>query len=165
MYAEWADKHGFSKRDAGMVKQKFDLLANENKETGDPNCPAPVRRVKHIARAILGRVQAVSLGNRFESDDDSDGTVDCNGVAPRLGARGNKRVAGATGVPNAYRRNSSDSILVDSISQVAMKFTKISDAFTARNHFNIEEVICEEVKKAVSESMNEIKYLLRIRRS
>lgn len=65
----------------------------------------------------------------------------------------------------AYCRNSSDSILVDSIPQIAMKFTDISDAFTTRNHFKVEEVIREEVKKAASESTEEIEESLRNRHS
>lgn len=60
-------------RDVESVKMKFDRLANVKKPTGDPSCPPNVRRAEHIARSILGKVNAISMGD--ESSSDSDGEI------------------------------------------------------------------------------------------
>lgn len=66
----------FAHRDAEIVKQKFNRIANENKNTRDQNCPPVIRREKRIARAILCGVQATSLGGSLSSDYESDSIID-----------------------------------------------------------------------------------------
>ena len=79
------------------IKQKFDRLANEDKKTGNPNWPPVVRRAKYIARSLVIRAHAISLG--FESiqideiDDFTDLTNNSEANIPRntLGARKDSR--------------------------------------------------------------------------
>lgn len=70
LYKFWAISTGYPERYIDSIKQKFDRLANTNKSTVDPNCPAMVRRAKAIAKPILCRAQAQILGTN-NSDDDS----------------------------------------------------------------------------------------------
>lgn len=60
-YEQWANANGYPVRNQPGIKQKFGRLSGENKQTGDPHCPSPVRCAKHIARAILVRAQAATL--------------------------------------------------------------------------------------------------------
>lgn len=50
-------------RDVESVREKFDRLTKTKKSTGDPSCPASVRRAKHISKDILSKVNAVSVGD------------------------------------------------------------------------------------------------------
>lgn len=53
----YASENGRSFRVMDYLRTKFDNLAKTKKPTGDPSCPPNVRRAKHIARDILGRVK------------------------------------------------------------------------------------------------------------
>lgn len=122
------NKYGTEKhlphRVAESLKAKFDRLANTKKPTGDPSCPPSVRRAKHIARYILNKFTAISVGDessdddRKEDNDAKDGIEDLrtassgdgDGGKPdrhirkkrenptRVGDRKRQRKAGAAGV-------------------------------------------------------------------
>ena len=52
-----------------MLKQKFDRLASENKNTGDPFCPSNSMTARIIGQSILVRAVCQSLGICNESED------------------------------------------------------------------------------------------------
>lgn len=54
------------------LKGKFEKLANTKKPTGDPSCLNDVRRAKSIARDMLNRANAGTVGSSSEEDDDSE---------------------------------------------------------------------------------------------
>lgn len=103
------------------------------------------------------------MGGTQSPGDDGDGTKYFPPATSRLGARSGQRVSGATGLPTTSTRRSSDAALLACVSQVADKFAAMSDAYIGRSFGRTEEVIRDEVKKVVGESMQEIKDLLRSR--
>lgn len=123
-YSEWAKENAYSTRDAAMVKQKFDPLANENRPTGDPNCPPSVRRAKRFARAIIGRAQAIALGGTREYDDDLDDTSSGggSGASQHVGSRVTGRSSGAAGVRAGTSRVTNEAALVACVSRWRKSF-------------------------------------------
>lgn len=59
-----------------LFRDKFDKLVNVNKPTGKPSYPVPVRPANLIAREIISRVAASSLGCDDVSNCDTDRTMD-----------------------------------------------------------------------------------------
>lgn len=55
-------------RDMDSLYIKFDKLASIKKPIGDPYCPANVHRAKGIARNIIGKCHACSIGDSSSSD-------------------------------------------------------------------------------------------------
>lgn len=45
-------------RDANSLRRKFNALVKVKKPTGDPTCPHPVKRAKHIMRSIEARADS-----------------------------------------------------------------------------------------------------------
>lgn len=62
-YAEYAQGEDRPKRDQDSLRNKFDKLVNAKKKTGDPTCPADVRRAKRIAKGILAKCAATTIGD------------------------------------------------------------------------------------------------------
>lgn len=85
-------------RDISAIRGKFDRLANTKKPTGDPSCPPAVRRAKLIARDMLGKVNAFSVGDVSDDDTDSKdgspGRDDEDGGDVPGSECGNKRAGG-----------------------------------------------------------------------
>eukprot|EP00171_Calliarthron_tuberculosum_P001334 IDg1334t1 len=158
-YAKWATEKEYNQRDSAILKQNFDRLSNVNKRTGDPTCPPKVRRAKRIARAILGRAQSVTLGCASSSDDEPNTTC----AAGRIGARSDRRAPGAGGVRPVGTRASNDAALLACVTQVTDNFAAMSDAYIGRSSVRVEEVVRDEVRKAIAESMEELKSLLQSR--
>ena len=76
-YRVWANETGYLERDCELFKQRFDRMAKEKKQTGNPSCPAYIKKAKHVPRNILGRANAVSLGRDYTDEDSADdGTID-----------------------------------------------------------------------------------------
>ena len=71
MYNEWTEKAERPVRDQMSLKSKFDKLVNTRKKTGDPSCPASVRRAKHIARDILNKCSALTINGESSSESES----------------------------------------------------------------------------------------------
>lgn len=74
-------------RDHEGVKKKFDRFSNENKMTGQGYITTPVRRLKRIAKAILGRSQPVALDREEDSDGSSSNTMDFTNENDIVGER------------------------------------------------------------------------------
>ena len=70
-FAKWAEENARPHRDQDSLKNKFDKLSNRKKKTGDPSCPQPVRRAKHIARAIHNKCAAMTLGGSSDGEDNA----------------------------------------------------------------------------------------------
>lgn len=70
-YASWANTNERPRRDQESLKNTFDEFENSKKKTGDPSCPSPVRRAKHVARAIQKKCAARILGTSDEEDDEN----------------------------------------------------------------------------------------------
>eukprot|EP00171_Calliarthron_tuberculosum_P023636 IDg23636t1 len=169
-YNEWAQAEGVPLREDSMLKQKFDRLAHTNKSTGNPSCPPDVRRAKRIARGILAKAQAVALGVEKGSDGDSDSTVDLTtseGVAraergAQVGARAGKRTAGACGVSRGGRKDT-EAALLECVSRVADKFEVLADAVVEDTHVRMQELVREEVVRALgptNETIDELKRMI-----
>lgn len=80
-YKFWAFAARHPEQDADIVQHKFYRLSNTNHSTGNPTSPPNVRQAKRIAKSILNRAQAVSLGvGRTNSNDidDDDNSVSTN---------------------------------------------------------------------------------------
>lgn len=54
-FSAWAQANSRPLCDHDSLKNKFDKLANAKKKTGDPSCPSPVRKAKHISRDIQNK--------------------------------------------------------------------------------------------------------------
>lgn len=79
MFIEYASENHRPLHDAESVKGKLDRLENRKKPKGDTYCPAPVCRVKRIARAIHRKVNAISIGvDTSEKGHDADVTIAIN---------------------------------------------------------------------------------------
>lgn len=91
-FNEYATDNEKATRDTESVKCKFDRLANTKKPTGDPSCPSPVRKAKTIARAILGKVNAISVGDESSDDGGEDGILDITANASSGSDIGRERV-------------------------------------------------------------------------
>ena len=156
-YNQWAMAQSYPMRDADMLKQKFDRLANEKKPTGNPRCPAPVRKAKQVARNILSLAQAAALGGILDDDHDSDSTIYLIGASSanardRLGARPGRRAPGAMGVRSGNRRAQEEATLVECVSHVTQKFSMMADAVASRYVPSIEELVRIEVQSALAPS-------------
>ena len=82
---------------------KFDQLSNMKQKTGDSSCPQPVRRAKHIARAIHNKCAAMTLGGSSDEEDNavvvgnsSEGS-ERSPSSDRVGEQRKKRKTAATG--------------------------------------------------------------------
>lgn len=105
-FKDYTKENSRSKRDIDFPRMKFDRLANQKKPTGSNACPPLVRSAKQIARDILGKVNAVSIGDDIDLlGNGSGGNVDVDtypgqsgssGKKP-LGAQSCKQKAGAAG--------------------------------------------------------------------
>lgn len=153
VYAEGAER---SLRDMKSLKQKFDGLANTKKRTGDPNCPSLVRRATHIARGVLNRVNAVSVGALSESGSDAGvsggGSSDTDGIkrerneSKLLGCRNKRRVASAAGV--IAGQDEEDSKLVKCVSEMSNAVTALVNGMSdEKNSDNLEDLVRLQIKE------------------
>ena len=164
IFEAWAKDNGYPACETRLIKLKSEKLAAENKGTGNPRCPKPVRRARIIDRTILARIQAETLGDTADRDYDFDPIVDLTNVSlpsTRQGARANRRYPGGAGVKSEQKNVDRDADLVGCVSQVAKAFSALTDAYLGRSSTRIEDVIRHEVRKAVSSSLQEIKVLLK----
>ena len=67
-FTKWARENARPHRDQDSLKNKFDKLSNMKKKTGDPSCPQPFKRAKHIARAIHNKCAAMTLGGSSDGE-------------------------------------------------------------------------------------------------
>lgn len=65
---EWESQHDSPKREIDSVRCRCACLANMKETIGDPSCPSSVRHARHIACAILRKVNAVSTGDEYTYD-------------------------------------------------------------------------------------------------
>lgn len=154
-FNEWCQRNGRPVRDAESLKMKFDKLVNVKKPTGDPSCPLPVRRAKHIARSILAKCNAVSVGDGSSQDNEAirgrnlDAALHQNDEAQKsiegidsgscdtghkrkgsqIGSRVNKKRAGGTGI----RSTSTVDPMIEHVGSISESVQQISDAIVARS--------------------------------
>ena len=159
-------ERGYPQRDAEMVKQKFDRLSNTNKSTWDPTCPPNVRRAKTIARAILARAQAGSIGIVQSHDDeesDDNGTINLitneNGNRLPLGARIDSRSPVSSGTKRVPKTQSTIESLVSTVTTFADKFRSVADSFANNRGDDIESVVERHVNKAIASTNSKIEEL------
>ena len=183
-YNQWAVNVGRPERDAESLKLKFDKLANTKKSTGDPSCPADVRRAKRVGRDLLASAQAGVLGgehsgndegvcndedgdrrnggcDRTESRGDENSTEVSNLETPgRLavsGARKRKRNYGAGGLSVAG--NMEDDPLLKCVRTVAQNMCDMTDAFLKQDTEDLLKMVKEEVEKAAKDTKESIQEL------
>lgn len=150
-------------RDIDSLRTKFDNLAKTKKPTGDPSCPPNVRRAKHIARDILGKVNAISVGdedciadisppdtlNRVYSDSESQSTpakrkrICKEGT---FGVRKGKRVPGAAGI----RKENGDDLLIEHVGDMSQA---ICSLIKREEEVGKDSISKEEVKRIVKEEV------------
>ncbi|CAD6905769.1 unnamed protein product [Tilletia controversa] len=80
-YNARALKKGHGERKTKNLKDKFGSLCKVKKPTGDPTCPADVKRAKRLMREIqglnaIGNTEEDSDGDGEDADDDDDGGDD-----------------------------------------------------------------------------------------
>lgn len=180
-FNSYAAEHQRPMRDTESVKGKFDRLANTKKPTGDPSCPANVRRAKHIARNILALVNAVSVGdnsgeeNNMDTSSSAEATADTetgSGIVKRsatgsVGARKRQRKAGAAGVSAGGEGED----MVEYMGEMARSGTKLVEVMCEPQGSvaptdmttTIRTVVQEEVKQELAHtntSLEELKALI-----
>lgn len=77
-----------------------------------------------------------------------------------ISARDGRRQPGACGVRSVAPRSSNDAALLYCATKVAEKFSAMTDAYIGRSSVSVQDVARKEVKKAMSESMQELKSLI-----
>lgn len=185
-FGEYSVIHHRPHRDVESVKMKFDRLASTKKPTGDPSCPPNVRRAKLIARSILGKVNAISMGD--ESSSGSDGEITdlvgdsspadetgggggSHGNTAVLGGRKGRRKPGGAGV-KVHGGDDMVQFVGDMAASVsslvdAVRHTPTVDHLThggMNMQASIREAVKEEVKQELShtnESIEELKALVK----
>lgn len=153
-------------RDITAIRGKFDRLANTKKPTGDPSCPPAVRRAKLIAREILGKVNAFSVGDEdLETDEQSareeEGEGHLSGsqgnrkraCGDAVGMRKRQRRAGKGGVKSLRSSTEDDDMLehmgvmAQSVSSLVQVFQKDSDGVSDSLQSAIRDTVKEEVRE------------------
>lgn len=177
-YNEWGENNDRPYRDMDSLKGKFDKLANVKKPTGNPSCPDNVRRAKRIARDILAKCNAHSVGDTSESDSNPDqdsfgnpiendslgnGTPNSEQASrasslgqkrkgkETLGARKNKRRAGATGV----KENDGSDLVADHIGSMSESIGLIAKSFRFPNEGLEHPRLHDDIKNIVKEEVRE----------
>jgi len=168
-YSRWAAQNGHPARDHDSLMDKFRKLSYTKKPTGDPLCPADVRKAKHLAQDILAKAQAVSLGAeedlnvRLPADSvgndgsDEDGPTGSGGdvlatqgsaaVRP-VGIRPSDRRPGARGIRKSSRKKDHGAALVAVAEVMAKKFGDMADAMTPDDN-NVQKIVEERIAKAL----------------
>lgn len=167
-FEEYTDENDRPKRDIDSLRMKFDRLANTKKPTGSSSCPPLVRRAKNIARDILGRVNAVSvgddvgeLGNGSNGSGDIDTTSDGSGSSGkrRYGSRSRKRKAGAAGI----RREDNVDVLVGHVGDMSRAIVSLvekeSGSGESLSSADVHNILKQEME-VVNASIDELKQLM-----
>ena len=144
-----------------MFKQKFDRLLNTNKKTGDPSCSSHIRRAKHIARSIVGKACAKSLS--FDEDVDIDQTFPDENYSLKkdaIGESSDRLSPGKRRLSRKYKKEENDSTIVDSITDVAKTFKVLTESFALAENSEIKEVVRNEGRLAMSETIREMRELI-----
>lgn len=150
-FNEWSTANERPYRDMDSLKLKFDKLASVKKPTGDPSCPANVRRAKRIAQNILGKCNAHSVGDSSSSDDDEkfdsfgnslpkdsspdddkspDSAEKKRKASKTLGARKNKRRPGVTGLK---KEEHGDDPMMEHVGLLSQSMDMIAKVLTSRH--------------------------------
>ena len=152
-YRKWAVANEMPTRDQVMMKQKFDRLAKTNKQTGDPTCPPHVRRAKHIARSILARAQAVTIGaydddneNEITTENESSSRVFLNSRLSPIGQRRNSSPNGAQGNRRMTARGRQGEELLNCMNRVADTFDSMAASILQPAALSIEELVRNELR-------------------
>ena len=169
-YRKWAVASEMPTRDQDMMKQKFDRLANTNKLTGDPTCPPTVSREKHIARSILTRAAAVTVGaydddtkRDVTTENESSSRVILNSRLSPIGQSRNERTNGAQGNRRMTARGRRGEELLNCTNRVAGTFDSMAASILQPAAPSVEELVRNEVSRALSQKnqiMDEIKSFL-----
>ena len=163
-FAKWAKENDRPHRDQDSLKNKFDKLSNMKKKTGDPSCPQPVRRAKHIARAIHNKCAAMTLGGSSDVEDNAvvvANSSEGSEISPRsdrVGEPRKKRKTAATGTVSKAR---TEQVLVDYLGAMSEHVGAISDCTVQRSSDGLtRNDVVSIVKDEVKESMKPTEELL-----
>jgi len=156
-YATWAEETGRCARDHDALMDKYRKLSYTKKPTGDPSCPSDVRRAKRIARQILSKAQAVSLG-ASDSDSDADKSDDegiatnCSPAPVPVGTRSRDKRPGAKGIRKSRHtptKKDNTAALVAAAEVMAEKFSDMADSM-ASDVPGVEELVDKRIKDALA---------------
>lgn len=163
-------------RDQDALRNKYDKMVNVKKPTGSASCPPLVRRSKHIARDIMAKVNAISIGsgqgevNEEEISDPENMNTSGNEHGKRrrntFGARRNKRITGRNGV----KCDEDEAELISHVGEMSTAICSFLNSSSSErngigNVSEIKKIVQEEVRaelESTNQSIKELKEMIKI---
>ena len=162
-FATWAKENPRPHRDQDSLQNKFDKLSNM-KKTEDPSCPQPIRRDKHIARAIHNKCAVVTLGWSIDGEDNAvvvANSSEGNERSPSSDRVGEPRKKSKTAATGTVSKAKTEQVLVDCLGTINEHVGAISDCIVQRSSGGItRNEVVTIVKDELKESMKPTEALL-----